>query len=184
MAVPPFEIDQISAPNFEIPSHLKKDAIREEQKANGDIFLPELWNERGKVIEYRGTNILRAQSYLIKEVEINSNPSQKWYDSIAYFIPGFILDGVFVEFKSSNLGIQVYKQKIRDSLPLEKRSMDGVREDMTNNDLVLINCSDEKSSEEIWDDSFIPQVKRIEAKRLADSMAMVLERRKSTQVFP
>ena len=184
MAVPPSEIDQISAPNFEIPSYLKKNAIREEQQANGGKYLPKRWNDRGTVIEYRGTNILRAQTDLIKEVEINSKPDEAGYDSTVYFIDGFILDGVFVEFKSTQQGVQNYKQKIRDSLPLGKRDMDGVREYMTNYDIVLSNVSDTKDPNEILDDSFLPQVKRIEAKRLADSMVKLLEKRRVTQVYP
>lgn len=166
MASPEIEIEKISAPHFEIPPQLTKSAIREKQKANGGKYLPKLWNDRGKVIEYRGTNILRSQTELIKEVEINLKPDQAGYDSVVYFNDGLVPDGVFVEFKSTSEGVRDYKQKIRDKLPLEKRNIDGVREYMTFYDVVLVNCSDKKSPEEIVEQSFEPQVKRIQQRRL------------------
>jgi hypothetical protein len=166
MALPEIEIDKISAPHFEIPSQFTKSAIREEQQANGGRFMPKLWNDRGKIIEYRGTNILRSRKELIKEVEINTKPDEAGYDSIVYFNDDFIPDGVLVEFKSTSQGVQNYKQKIRDRLPLEKRNIDGVREYMTFYDIVLVNCNDKKSPEEIVEQSFEPQVKRIQQRRL------------------
>jgi hypothetical protein len=178
---------------FEIPPHLTRKRLQEKQRISGNENqeLQKLWYERGEKVEKKVQSIIASQTEIVKSVNGNPAPDTEGYDLTVEFIDGFVIDRVFIEVKSSTIGIRSYKKQIRDSLPEGQRDMEHVRKWMTENNIILINGGEkdnkEKTPEEILSDSFNPQLQRILNKRLADSLNkyhLNLRSKEPTQLFP
>ncbi len=176
MALAPSELASKNRTHIRgVTFHLQKDVIRQINKEE-QTFTPNLWNARGKRIEARGKTVIE-KAEVVSKVDLNANPSEAGYDAVIHFIDGFVINSAKAEFKSDNKGVQDYKQKVRNRLPEGKRNMEGVRENMTENKVILMNTTEKKPDEVIIYDSFYPQLKRILAKRFIDSVAEVKAKR-------
>lgn len=162
-------------PIFEIPFHLRRKTLKAIRREEGSMQ-EKLWAERGNIIEKRVQTIIASQTEIVKSVTLNEQYT-KGSDLTLELTEIFPRKKLHIEVKSSGIGISDYKQKIRDKLPPEERNADGVRKWMTEQGIILINGSEEKSSEEILCDSFYPQLERIQQKALQ-------EKNKPTQLFP
>lgn len=156
-------IRQASIPKSrEIPFHLKKSNLRKIEYEEGTI--PKLWNERGSFTEKRVQFIIASQTDAVAQVKINekdSNEDRNGHDLTVTLNGNLPIETVYVQVKSSKWGITDYKRQIRDSLPEGERNMEHVEKWMTNYSIILINGSEEKSPQEILNDSFYPQLERI-----------------------
>lgn len=162
-------------PNFEIPFHLRRKTLKAIRREEGSMQ-EKLWTERGNIIEKRVQTIIASQTKIVKSVTLNEQYA-KGSDLTVELAEKFPRKKLHIEVKSSGIGISDYKQKIRDNLPPEERNADGVKKWMTEQGIILINGSEEKSSEEILCDSFYPQLERIQQKALQ-------EKNEPTQLFP
>ncbi|MDE1849088.1 MAG: hypothetical protein KGH55_03600, partial [Nanoarchaeota archaeon] len=78
----------------------------------------------------------------------------------------------------------------RDSLPQEQRNEAGIRNWLVEHNIILINGNEEKSVEEILNDSFYPQLERILRRRLFDDLRSLSPRLENpvaelpVQIFP
>ncbi|OGH10955.1 MAG: hypothetical protein A3B38_00090 [Candidatus Levybacteria bacterium RIFCSPLOWO2_01_FULL_36_13] len=118
MGIAPSELDQISAPHFEIPVRLTRRKIKEQQKDNG-AFLHDLWNERGDITEIRTQKIIASQTDIVAEVILKERYA-KGSDFIIKFVEGFPLSEAEGEVKSSSLQLKHGKQKIRNRMLSEE----------------------------------------------------------------
>lgn len=126
MGIAPSELEQIAPPHFEVPHRLKRRSIKETQRENGGVFLHDLWNERGEVIEVRTQRIIASQTDIAKEV-ILKEKFAKGSDLIVKFVDGFPVKEAEIEVKSSSLELKHGKQKIRNRMLNEElnKEIDG-----------------------------------------------------------
>lgn len=150
----------LPSPNYvEIPFHLKRSVIKKIRFEEGKD-LERLWADRGVKVEERVKSILEKEIQIVQNVEMHKKYAPL-SDMSVYFVKDFPIDRVKVEVKSSWMGIQEYKEKIRRKLPSEEKTDEGVKKWLTKNKIVLVNGSEYKSPKEILNESFYPQLQRI-----------------------
>lgn len=181
---------------FELPPHLTRENIQHRQRESGfnNEDIQKLWAERGVLVERKVQSIIASQTEIVKRVLTNPAPDTEGPDLTVEFVEGFPVEKVFIEVKSSSLGIKDYKTQIRDSLPEGQRDMEHVRLWMSENNIILINGGEkdkkEKTSLEILNASFYPQLERIKQRVLAeqdpqpDRQLVLFPEPKQIQIFP
>lgn len=170
---------EYSAPqNTEIPFHLRKSTIKQLRRENG--MVPEsLWEERSIEVEKRAATIIRGQTDVVSEVIMNPKYT-KGSDMVIKLVDGLEVRG---EIKSSWMGVRDFKSNVRNLFPelFPKSEKSGqligswvneivMSKWLTDNNLLLMNCSESKSDKEILTESFYPQLKRIQQKALKIGM--------------
>jgi hypothetical protein len=141
-------------PNYaNIPEHLIKATSK-------------LGAERAFFIENRVKNLISGQTEQVETVIRNEPYSSE--DSIGHDLT-VILKGesplrtVYIQVKSSRDEIAAYKRKLRKKyFPDEPYNTDLVKRWLTKHAIILINGSEIKTDQDILNDSFYPQLQRIQ----------------------
>jgi len=171
-------IPQPFIPNYypELPYYLRKDVLKRIRFEEG-IVSESLWNKRGTYIEKRVKGII-SKLPAVKNVIRYENNSEE--DILGHDLTAVLQNNTIVhmQVKSSRYGLIEFKRAIRDKyFPNNPNSVELVKQWMTKNRIILINGSETKSDEEILDDSFYPQLERIQ-------QGAILEGGPQVQILP
>lgn len=187
--IPDGSTPQVSLPPIpDIPFHLRRRTLKKIRFEEGRV--PEnLWGDRGDFVEVKLLQIVASQTMIVEKVTMNPR-STKGSDFKVAFVKGFsVKKPVFVEGKSSTIGKRMRKQEIRDKILTEendgqlidpwisKMAMDEwnalsdeekemrISGWLTDQRTILVNGGEEdykeKTTLEILNDSFLPQLERI-----------------------
>lgn len=165
----------------EVPAHLWRSTLKARRQAEGGLP-EEVWGYRARAVEEYVQDVIASQTNIVENVTINPKRDAEGPDLVLNLIAGFPISKILIEVKSSTQVIRNYKLKIRDSLPEGERDMEHVTKWLVDRNIILINGGtgeddEEKTPEEILNDSFYPQLERIKQKAL-------INRNIEVQIFP
>ena len=148
---------QIKPPNSPRPNHAEMPPHL--IKATGT-----LGTERAHFVEKRVEKIIAGQTNIVEKVVRNEQYGIE--DTNGHDLTLALINSpvkiVHIQVKSSRDGVVKYKQKIRDSLPVEQRDdPDNVKWWLADNGIILLNGGETKTDADILE-SFYPQLERIQ----------------------
>ena len=156
---------------------------------------PDISERRGRFIENRVKKIIAFQVDIVEDVTINEpngNEDTMGHDLTVILKGDSPIRVVYVQVKSRSEAITAYKQKIRDKyFSNDRNKPELVKRWLTEHGIILINGSQIKTDSDILNESFIPQLERIQKNTIrrqntenSGQMRLFAENNQPTQLFP